>query len=165
GVTDAAYDDALDAVFARLEVNGEHSWVSRRDALMQEAARELGWSSVRVNRNAHGCPRGGEACANCGFGCPYGAKQSTTRTWLADAEQRGARILVRARAQKVIVEGGAARGVEAVTWEGRKVTVRSRAVVSAAGALHTPALLRRSQLSNEHIGKHLHVQPATVMWG
>src|SRR3954453_8623247 len=143
-VTSPDYDGAMDAVFERPQVNDEHPWVSRRDELLQQAATQLGWSSIRVKRNAHGCPRGGEACATCGFGCPYGAKQSTARTWLADAQQRGARILVRARAQKVIVEGGAARGVEAVTWEGRTVTVRSRAVVSAAGALHTAALRRRS---------------------
>src|SRR3954469_17134238 len=165
GIAGDDYEHALDAVFERLGVNDEHTWPSKRDELLQQAATQLGWSSIRVKRNAHGCPRGGEACATCGFGCPYGAKQSTARTWLADAEKRGARILVRARAQKVIVEGGAARGVEAVTWEGRKVTVRSRAVVSAAGALHTPALLKRSGLSNEHIGKHLHVQPAAVVWG
>src|SRR4051794_29175808 len=132
-VATADYDRAMSAVFERLGVNDEHPWPSRRDEFLQQAAQDLGWSSVRVQRNAHGCPRGGEACATCGFGCPYGGKQSTARTWLADAERRGARILVRARAQKVIVEGGAARGVEAVTWEGRKVTVRSRAVVSAAG--------------------------------
>jgi choline dehydrogenase-like flavoprotein len=165
GVATEDFDRALDAVFERLQVNDEHTWPGRRDELLQQAATQLGWSSLRVQRNAHGCPRGGDACATCGFGCPYGAKQSTTRTWLADAERRGARILVRARAQRVIVEGGAARGVEAVTWEGRTITVRSRAVVSAAGALHTPALLKRSGLGNEHIGKHLHVQPATVAWG
>src|SRR3954468_9910525 len=165
GVDAPEYEQALDAVFARLAVNDEHSWVSDRDGLMQEAAGKLGWSSVRVQRNAHGCPRGGEACANCGFGCPYGAKQSTARTWLADAAGRGARVVVRARAQRVRIEGGAARGVEAVTWEGHRVTVRSRAVVAAAGALHTPALLRRSGLTNAAIGKGLCVQPALAVYG
>src|SRR3954463_13026677 len=133
GVDGADYDAAMDAVFGRLEVNDEHSWVSERDGLMQQAAHDLGWSSVSVQRNAQGCPRGGEACANCGFGCPYGAKQSTARTWLADAAQRGARVVVRARAERVRVENGAARGVDAVTWEGHRVTVRSRAVVAACG--------------------------------
>jgi long-chain-alcohol oxidase len=165
GVEGRAYDEAVDRVFGRLGVNDEHSWVSTRDELMQEAAVALGWSSVRVKRNARGCPRGGEACANCGFGCPYGAKQSTARTWLADASERGARVLVRARAQRVRVESGAARGVDAVTWEGHRITVRSRAVVSACGALHTPALLRRSGLENEHIGKHLSIQPALAVFG
>jgi choline dehydrogenase-like flavoprotein len=168
GVRDAAsddYDASMDAVFERLGVNEEHTWVSARDNLLQEAAGRLGWSTVRVARNAHGCPRGGDACATCGFGCPYGAKQSTVRTWLADAQERGARIVVRARAQKVVVENGAARGVEAVTWEGHRVTVRSRAVVASAGALHTPALLKRSGLANAAIGKGLCVQPALAAFG
>src|SRR3954466_9066229 len=165
GVDGPDYEAAMDAVFGRLEVNDEHSWVSERDGLMQQAAHDLGWSAVRVQRNAHGCRRGGEACANCGFGCPYGAKQSTARTWLADAAQRGARVVVRARAQRVRGENGAARGVDAVTWEGHRITVRSRAVVAACGALHTPALLRRSGLGNEHIGKHLCIQPALAAFG
>lgn len=165
GVDGADYDRAMDAVFERLGVNDEHSWVSERDGLLQQAASDLGWSSVRVQRNAHGCPRGGEACATCGFGCPYGAKQSTARTWLADAAGRGARVVVRARAERVRIEDGAARGVDAITWEGHRVTVRSRAVVTACGALHTPALLRRSGLGNAHIGKHLCIQPALAVFG
>jgi long-chain-alcohol oxidase len=165
GVDGPDYETAMDTVFDRLGVNDEHSWVSSRDALLQEAAVGLGWSSVRVQRNVRGCPRGGEACATCGFGCPYGAKQSSARTWLADAAGRGARVLVRARAQRARVENGVAHGVDAVTWEGHRVTVRARAVVAACGALHTPALLRRSGLRNAHIGKHLCIQPALGVFG
>jgi hypothetical protein len=118
-----------------------------------------------VQRNVRGCPKGGEACATCGFGCPYGAKQSTARTWLADAAEHDARVLVRARAQRVRIENGEARGIDGVTWEGHRVNVRSRAVVAACGALHTPALLRRSGLENTHIGKHLCIQPALGVFG
>src|SRR3954471_16253540 len=60
GIAGEDYDRAIQAVFDRLEVNDEHTWVSRRDNLLQEAATKLGWSSIRVKRNAHGCPRGGE---------------------------------------------------------------------------------------------------------
>lgn len=165
GVDGPDYDRAMDAVYERLGVNDEHSWVSSRDELLQEAAVSLGWSSVRVQRNVRGCPRGGEACATCGMGCPYGAKQSTARTWLADAASRDARVLVRTSARRVRTENGAARGIDAVTWEGHRVTVRSRAVVVACGALHTPALLRRSGLKNPHIGKHLCIQPALGVFG
>ena len=165
GVDGDDYERSTDAVFDRLGVNDEHSWVSSRDELLQEGAVALGWSSVRVQRNVRGCPKGGEACATCGFGCPYGAKQSSARTWLADAAERGARVLVRARVQRVRVENGTARGVDAVTWEGHRVTVRSRAVVSSCGALHTPALLRRSGLSNVQIGMHLCIQPALAVFG
>jgi choline dehydrogenase-like flavoprotein len=87
------------------------------------------------------------------------------RTWLADAQERGARLVVRARVDRVLVEGGAARGVVARTWEGREVTIRARAVVAACGALHTPALLKRSGLANRNVGKHLHIQPAMVVFG
>ena len=165
GVDGDEFERSMDTVFERLGVNDEHSWVSSRDELLQEAAVTHGWSSVRVQRNVRGCPRGGEACATCGFGCPYGAKQSTARTWLCDAAEGGARVLVRARARRVRVENGVARGVDAVTWEGHRVTVRARAVVAACGALHTPALLRRSGLTNAHIGKHLCIQPALGVFG
>ena len=65
----------------------------------------------------------------------------------------------------MVVQTGRATGVEAVTWEGHRVNVRARAVVAACGALHTPALLRRSGLRNEHIGKHLCIQPALAVYG
>ena len=45
------------------------------------------------------------------------------------------------------------------------MTVRAKAVVAAAGAIHTPALLKRSGLSNPNIGKHLKLHPATAVWG
>jgi choline dehydrogenase-like flavoprotein len=48
---------------------------------------------------------------------------------------------------------------------GHRLTVRSRAVVAACGALHTPALLKRSGLQNPNIGKYLRLHPATAVWG
>jgi choline dehydrogenase-like flavoprotein len=43
--------------------------------------------------------------------------------------------------------------------------VRCRAVVAACGAIHTPALLLRSGLRNEHIGRHLHLHPVSNVSG
>ena len=45
------------------------------------------------------------------------------------------------------------------------MTVRARAVVSACGALHTPALLARSGVRSKALGKHLRLHPVLVMWG
>ncbi len=159
------YERSMEVVSDRLGVNHEHTWPSARDAVLQEGATALGWKTDIVPRNAHGCPRGGEACATCGFGCPYGAKQSTLRTWLVDASSAGADILVRTRAERVIVEAGAARGVTARTHEGHEVSIKARAVVVACGALHTPALLKRSGLRNPNVGRHLHVHPAAAVFG
>jgi long-chain-alcohol oxidase len=132
--------------------------------VMQRGLTELGWHADFMPRNVRGCEQG-EKCGYCGYGCRFGAKQSTVKTWLADAHKAGTRILVDTRAEKVVVEGGAARGVEARTNDGHRVTVRARAVVAACGAIHTPAFLRRSGLENQNIGKHLRLHPATVVWG
>ena len=124
----------------------------------------LGWHSDQMPRNVRGCDQG-KVCGYCGFGCQLGAKQSTVRTWLSDASKAGARIIVRTRVERVLVEHGRARGVEGRTLDGHAVKVRARAVIAACGALQTPALLRRSGLSNPNIGKHLRLHPATAVWG
>ena len=107
----------------------------------------------------------GKECGYCGLGCRVGAKQSVVKTWLADANAAGARLIVRTKVERVLVEGGAARGIAGRTVEGHQLTVRARAVIAACGAIHTPALLKRSGLQNPNIGKHLKLHPATAVWG
>ena len=43
--------------------------------------------------------------------------------------------------------------------------VARKAVIVAAGALHTPCLLRASGLGNAHIGRHLRLHPVTTLVG
>ena len=115
-------------------------------------------------RNVIACEQG-RVCGYCGYGCSIGAKQSGTKTWLADAQAAGARFLVETRAERVRVKAGAATGVDARSRSGHRVTVRCRAVVVACGAIPTPALLLRSGLRNEHIGQHLHLHPVSNVCG
>jgi long-chain-alcohol oxidase len=61
------------------------------------------------------------------------------------------------------VRGGRAHGVEAHGRHGERLAVRARAVVAACGALETPALLARSGVGNEHVGRHLHLHPTTAV--
>jgi choline dehydrogenase-like flavoprotein len=164
GFASEEYTHSLDAVCDRLGVNQEHNAPSHREQVLQRGLAGLGWHVDSMPRNVRGCDQGTN-CGYCGYGCRLGAKQSTVKTWLADAHAAGTRILVNTRAQRVVVEAGCARGVEALTLDGHRVTVRARAVVAACGAVHTPALLRRSGLSNPNIGKHLKLHPATVVWG
>jgi long-chain-alcohol oxidase len=159
------YGASLDAVCARLGVTEDRSEPSARDVLMQRGLEALGWHVGVMPRNVGPACDQGKICGHCGYGCPLGAKQSTVKTWLADAHRAGARILVLTRAMRVLVERGRARGVEARTAGGQRVTVRSRAVVVAGGAIQSPALLRRSGLSNLNIGKHLRVHPTTGLAG
>jgi len=161
--TGGPYARSLDAVCARLGVNLDHNVPSQRDAVFRRGLDALGWHCAEMPRNVRDCDE--VQCGWCGFGCRHGAKQSTLKTWLVDAHAAGARVLVRTRAERIVVAGDEARGVEARTADGHRVTVRARAVVVAAGAIHTPALLRRSGLRNREIGRALRLHPATGVFG
>jgi choline dehydrogenase-like flavoprotein len=157
------YADSLDAVCTRLSVNTDHDRAGTRDALLQRGLEKLGWHVDAMPRNVVGCEQDVE-CGRCGLGCRIGAKQSTAKTWLVDAQQAGARIVVGTRVRRVTSTHGRATGVEGRTAGGARVVVRARAVVVAAGSLQTPALLRRSGLGNRNVGKHLRLHPATAVW-
>jgi choline dehydrogenase-like flavoprotein len=150
---------SLDAVEERMDVNEEHRVASGRDRVLERGAHALGWHVGAQPRNVRGCDQNG-VCGYCGFGCALGAKRGTAETWLADAAAAGARVLAGVRAQRVLVERGAAVGVDA-----GPVQVRARAVIVACGAFHTPALLRRSGLANTAIGRNLRFHPVTLVVG
>jgi choline dehydrogenase-like flavoprotein len=158
------YTASLDAVCERLGVNQEYNDPSTREQKLRDGCLALGWHVDAMPRGVRKCAQGKE-CGYCGLGCRVGAKQSVVKTWLADAHGAGTRLVVRSRVQKVLVEGGSARGIVGVTAEGKRLEIRSRAVVAACGAIHTPALLKRSGLSNANIGKHLRLHPATAVFG
>jgi choline dehydrogenase-like flavoprotein len=162
-VASPEFDEGLDAVWERIGVNAEHSIPSPRDELIRGGFDRLGWDWQVMQRNVRGCRA--EVCRLCHYGCQLGAKQSIFKTWLQDAHDAGTRILVETRAERVLIEGDAARGVEARTVDGHKVTVRARAVVAAAGALHTPVLLSRSGVRSKALGKNLRLHPVMVVWG
>jgi long-chain-alcohol oxidase len=158
------YTSSLDAVCERIGVNQEHNDPSSRERKLQEGCVKLGWHVDAMPRGVRACAQGRE-CGYCGLGCRIGAKQSVVKTWLSDANGVGTRLVVRTKVQLVLVEAGAARGIEGRTEGGHRVSVRSRAVIAACGAIHTPALLKRSGLQNPHIGKHLKLHPASVVFG
>ncbi|MHB8657746.1 MAG: GMC family oxidoreductase N-terminal domain-containing protein [Solirubrobacteraceae bacterium] len=158
------YTASLDAVCDRLGVNQEHNEPSTREQKLQEGCVKLGWHVDAMPRGVRRCAQGKE-CGYCGLGCRVGAKQSVVKTWLVDAAAAGARLIVRTRVREVVVEAGRACGISGATVDGHAVNVRSRAVIIACGAIHSPALLKRSGLANANIGKHLKLHPAGVVFG
>jgi choline dehydrogenase-like flavoprotein len=165
GFTGPDYQRALDAVSARLNVNEEECAPNFQNAALARGSEALGYEVRTIPRNVKGC----EDCGFCNYGCQFGAKQGTLRTYLQDAYNRGTRIVTGAYVKRVLIERGKAVGVEATVQapdgQAVHVTVRARAVVSAGGALHTPALLMRSGLTNAHIGRNLHLHPTSVTYG
>lgn len=154
---------SVDAVLRRLDVNGDHGRASARERLMERGLAELGWSAKAMTRNVRGCTQD-DSCGYCGFGCVRGAKRSMTKTYLQDAFDHRARIVVDCEVERVTVRDGAAVGVVGRTREGAVVEVRARAVVAAAGAIGTPALLLRSGLGGR-VGHGLRLHPTTAVWG
>ena len=98
-----------------------------------------------------------------------GSKQGTLKTYLMDAEDGGARFVVRCRVDRILVEGGRAAGVEGtyLDEEGRRarVVVRAPQVVVAGGSLESPALLLRSGIGGPAVGDYLRLHPATAVVG
>jgi long-chain-alcohol oxidase len=88
------FDTSLDAVWERIGVNAEHSLPSRRDETIRAGLDKLGWEWAVMERNVRGCTE--EVCRLCHYGCQLGAKQSTLKTWVQDAHDAGARMLVTA---------------------------------------------------------------------
>jgi choline dehydrogenase-like flavoprotein len=111
-----------------------------------------------LRRNAPACDGQGVCC----FGCPSDAKRSTNVSYIPIALRAGAELFAGARVHRLIVEGGRARGVVAVTEDGKVLTVRARAVVVACGTLLTPLLLERQGLagSSGQLGRNLSIHPA-----
>src|SRR5207244_6725286 len=125
----------------RINVNTENSAHNRQNQLLYDGCVALGYHAGALPRNAIGCE---QRCGFCGFGCRYGCKQSTMKTYLQDAYDHGARIIVRCSAEKVLIENGRAVGVKARaidtgTGQAHSVTVHAKAVIVAAGAVHSPA--------------------------
>src|SRR5882724_3436751 len=158
------YTKSLDAVCERLSVNTSHNRVSKREQMLQRGLKRLGWHVDVMPRNVIACEQD-RVCGYCGYGCAIGAKQSAVKTWLVDAQQHGAKFVVETRAERVRVERGAATGVEARSKMSHRVVVKCKSVVVACGAIHTAALLLRSGLGNEHIGRHLHLHPVSNVSG
>src|SRR5207302_3824463 len=98
------------AVEQRISVNSENSEHNRQNQLLFNGATALGYHAGVLRRNAVGCE---QRCGTCGFGCRYGSKQSTLKTYLQDAYDHGAGIIVRCSADRVLIENGRAVGVKA----------------------------------------------------
>src|SRR5712692_11293162 len=152
--TGSELQDSFAAVEQRISVNTENSEHNTQNRLLLDGSAALGYHAGVLRRNAIGCE---QRCGFCGFGCRYGCKQSTLKTYVQDAYEHGARIIVRCNADKVLIENGQAVGVkasvtDAETGKTYSVTVHAKAVIVAAGSIHSPAVLLRSGLENPNIG-------------
>jgi len=161
--TSERFSRALDSVWSRIGASTNESFVNANNSPIQRGCAALGYSSATIDRNSRGCDP--TQCGYCVYGCRVGAKQSTTVTYLRDAQQGDCRIITDCRADRVIVENGRAVGIAAFSRSEIAVTVRAKYVVVAAGGIQSPALLLRSGLSHPQLGRNLYLHPTTAVAG
>jgi choline dehydrogenase-like flavoprotein len=169
GLDGPDFDRHLDAVWQRIAVGDRCSQLNGTQTRMKEGAERLGWSFKTITRNIDESRYDPETAGLIGFGDKSGAKQSTAKTYLADALEGGAEVIVRCFAQRVLTEGGRAAGVEALYLDpdsgaSTALTVRAPRVVVACGALESPALLLRSGIGGPAVGHNLHLHPCTAIF-
>jgi choline dehydrogenase-like flavoprotein len=164
GVDGADYEQSTALVQEVLNVNTQESQANPQNQVLARGGKAAGFDVKVIPRNVKGCVD----CSYCGFGCRYGAKQSARQTFLAQAQRHGAKILVRAQAERVIMKAGRASGAllsVSVDGQSHPVSVKAKAVVVAAGAIHSPALLLRSGLNHPQVGRNLRLHPVTAPVG
>ena len=161
----------LDPWFARMEERlAIAPWTvapnANNDAL-RRGCEKLGIRSGIIARNV-------KACANlgyCGMGCPLNAKQSMLVTTIPAALARGARLVHRARVQRLALEGDRVTACEAhgVPANGAeplpfRIRIRARHYVLAGGGIGSPAVLLRSNAPDPYalLGRRTFLHPTLV---
>jgi choline dehydrogenase-like flavoprotein len=163
---EALTEEALEPFFRRVERTINVAQVPPELAggnadVVRRGAEALGWSGDFLYRNAKGCVGSGV----CAFGCPTGAKQHVGITYVPRAWEAGATTYTGARAERVELSGGRARGVVARTAGGGSLRVICDHVIVACGTIHTPLFLRRQGLGGQsgELGHNLAIHPATAL--
>jgi choline dehydrogenase-like flavoprotein len=161
--TDEFTADRMEPYFRRVESilqvqPAERRFVGKIADVFDRGCDALGWSRFAIPRNAPGC----EGTGFCDFGCRTDARRSTNISYVPPALEKGALLFTKLRADRVLIEGGRAVGIEGVAPDGRTIRVRGRAVIVAGGALPTPFFLMKQGLcgSSGELGKNLTLHPS-----
>ncbi len=135
--------------------------VNLANRLLRQGAEKLGWRGEIMAHNRVGCV----GLGTCMLGCPADAKRNMRLEAVPKATAHGAQVLTRARVTRIDGAQSEIKSllVRALDSKGRRevgeLSVRARYVIVAAGAIGSPLLLLRSGIGNDHVGRHLTLQP------
>jgi choline dehydrogenase-like flavoprotein len=168
GLDGPEYDRYMDEVAERIGVTDSCSELNGPHQRLKQGCEVLGWDFQLITRNIDPSRHEPELAGYVGFGDVTGSKLSTQRTYLADADGRGADLVVNCRAERILVEDGRAAGVEG-TYTGpdgtvARVVVRAPLVVVACGSIESPGLLLRSGIGGPAAGDYLRLHPAGALF-
>ncbi|WCL51419.1 GMC family oxidoreductase N-terminal domain-containing protein [Leptospira sp. GIMC2001] len=142
--------------------------INANNSVLWRGGKKLGYNPEVLKNNNKGCI----GLGRCGLGCPINAKQSTFLTWIPDALEHGATVIPNMRAIKI--SDGKMKTVYAEfspdAYEKapneiiEKMEITAPIVIVSAGAIEGPALLQRSSLGNDWVGRNLKVHPTSTIF-
>jgi choline dehydrogenase-like flavoprotein len=166
-LTEAALAPWFERMERRLSIAPWQTAPNENNQVLLRGAQRLGIGAGRIQRNVRGCWNLGY----CGVGCPTNAKQSMLVTTIPAALRRGARLICRARVERLRIVAGRVEALEARALEAQgirpraqNIVVRARHYVLAAGAIGSPAVLLRSRAPDPHrlLGRRTFLHPTVI---
>jgi choline dehydrogenase-like flavoprotein len=164
---DALPRERIEALTAEIETRlhvapTDSAVAGRKNLLMAKGADALGLEHRPIRRNVEGC----RGLGRCMQGCPEGHKASVDRTILADALRHDTMVLSSAEATEILRRGNRAVGILGRAAGGGRVRIRAQhAVVLAASAVQTPALLLRNRIRHGPVGENFQCHPGVSLAG
>ena len=142
--------------------------INENNSLFKEACEKLGYSVGQFPVNIRNCKGAGV----CNLGCPNDAKMGTHVVQLPEAEKNGVEVITNCKVDRL----GEKRCYAHVRnpdfgfpspWEEGLYEIKAKQVVLCAGAIHTPALIQKSQLpvQSQVLGKYITLHPALILVG
>ena len=151
-------------------------WVSKASDIARgnsnlfamKASKTLGFKSHYMSRNIRDCAGSGQ----CLQGCRKDRKQSANVNFIPEVIERGGQVISCAPVKRLVFEGKRAVGVTGTFKHpktgarGATFQIRARkAVIVAASATHTPALLLRSGVKHPALGRYFRAHPGLGSFG
>jgi len=153
---------ALEPYFEELEKKLNVSFLGKNppksSSIMKTGAENLGWKYVEVPRAQRNC-----IGANlCSVGCPTGAKQSMSVTYIKEGLKNGMKLMPNCKVVKLEKNNNRIKTITAKILDNSSpkemIKFRANDVFVCCGAIQTPALLRRSGIKR-NIGNNLKLHP------
>lgn len=166
-------DEELAPYFEEVEERlSMHRWEefepNENNSILSRACEAKGYEWHVIRRNVNGCANSGL----CGLGCPINAKQSQMVTTIPSALDKGAKLISKARADKLIHDGKRVSAIEITPLDAatvhdmpHKITIKARHFVISAGAIRSPALLMKSEVPDPSgmLGKRTFLHPVVAV--
>jgi len=144
----------------------EDEVLNENNTLFRAGCEKLGYRVEQFPVNLKGC----KGSSLCNLGCPNAAKQGTHRVQLPAAEAAGVEVITNCRVDRLgdrelfATVANSSFG-EPSRWEPGDYRVKARAVVLAASAVNSPALLLRSGFGARLpvLGRYFTAHPALIL--